>query len=785
MKRPLVLFSISLAVGILAAHISQSVLFAILVAVLFIVCIFMFVSKSSIIVYIFAGMLLFYTLGASLYLYESRCSLEKYKDFAGKQVTVRGIIDSEPGFKGSRVSYVLRTREIVLDGTVEIVEGKILLNTLGGVDSKTYEYGQKVAIEGELAVPRTGRNPGGFNYKEYLAQSGVAATIFVRRENLRSEGLDNINPAVKAGYFLRKNIVNTINRSLPAEQAGLLNGMLIGYREGLTDDLQGAFSDSGLSHIMAVSGANVAFIVFPLLFVLRKLRVKQAAANIITIAVLVVFVLITGADPSVLRAVIMAVVILVAQIVRRETDIYTSIALAAIILMLSNPFTIFNIGFQLSFAATLSIVLFYKYIQSVIKNRFLPEVFSSVIAATLAAQCGVLPITLYYFNSLSVISLLTNVIVVPLTGLITVLGMLMAAAGSVAIVLSQLLGYINFCLLSFVLMVVKFAASLPFAVIVTKTPALWQIIAYYCLILFFLWYKPLKKIKVGINWYAAGTAVLWLVILVPLILPKPLEVVFLDVGEGDSAFIRTSSGRTVLIDGGGSSGGFKQETNIGETTVIPFLLDYGVTKLDLVIATHGHDDHIQGLIPVLEDFKTETLVIPLTDGDEFDSILGTIKDKEIKLNKLNKLRNGDVVRLDSDTFIDVLNPGENNYSSKSYLNNTSLVLKLHYKDVSMLFAGDAESEVEEQLADGDYALTADILKAAHHGSDTSTAQSFLDEVNPKAVVVSVGKNSFGHPSPSVLDRINAMGISLFRTDEDGAIIIKTYGKKLEIKKTVG
>jgi len=172
--------------------------------------------------------------------------------------------------------------------------------------------------------------------------------------------------------------------------------MLIGYREGLSEEVEEAFSNSGLTHLMAVSGANVAFIMLPLVFIFKKLRFRQNIYNIIIIGILLLFTFITGFEPSVLRAVIMAIVILVGQILKRETDIFTSIAFAAILLLLLNPGNLFNIGFQLSFAATISLVLFYTNLKNMLNFGFLPEFITDVLASTLAAQIGVLPITVFY-----------------------------------------------------------------------------------------------------------------------------------------------------------------------------------------------------------------------------------------------------------------------------------------------------------------------------------------------------------------------------------------------------
>lgn len=590
MKRPLILFSLSLITGIFCAHLTHSYLFSLLSCVVAGVIVFALLKGKA---FVTGGIILFYLAGALYYLYSYNLNLYKYEEFSGKKVVVKGYIDSAPTIKGSRITYVLKTEEVRIEEETgqKKVQGKIQLSMQKSEKVRLLEYGREVVLSGKLNIPKGKTNPGGFDYRSYLSHSGVSATIFAIDRNIHPKSTVKGNMLVKAGLYLRGRIVRVIERSLPPQQAGLLNGMLIGYREGLSEEVQEAFSQSGLTHLMAVSGANVAFIMFPLIFVFKKLRLRQNLSNTIIIGVLVLFTFITGFEPSVLRAVIMAIVILVGQIIKRETEVFTSIAFAAIVLLLYNPGSLFNIGFQLSFTATISLVLFYKNIKKMLNFSMVPEFITDVLSATLAAQLGVLPVTVFYFNKISLVSILSNLIVVPVVEFITILGSLMAILGQVHIVFSILIGYCNNTLLSFVLFVTKVTAELPFSAVTVSTPSIALIIIYYIGILYFLWYKPKYKVKLQYKYYAIAGIVTLMLVLVNVFLPKGLEVVFLDVGQGDSAFIRTQRGKTVLIDGG--------PDNVGENILIPFLLDYGVSKIDLVVVTHGHDDHMQGLIPVL------------------------------------------------------------------------------------------------------------------------------------------------------------------------------------------
>lgn len=782
MKRPLLLFAIALMIGILTAQTNYPYLFFIFLLVAFVTSgIFIFI-KFRVEFYILIGILLFYVTGFAEFSYVDHANNHKFEGLAGQQVIVRGTIDSDPDIRETKVLYTVKTKEIETAEGEKSVNGKILLTTLKSKDGKLYEYGTKVQIIGEINVPKGKRNPGGMDYRKFLARSGISATLFAKDDQITIGNGRDVNIFVKAGLDVRTKIINVINRSLPKEQAGLLNGMLIGYREGLSKDVQGAFSDAGLSHIMAVSGMNVAFIVLPFVFLFNKLSIRQRAANLIIICILIVFVLITGFSPSVLRAVVMAMIVLIAQMIRRETDIIVSLSFAAILLLIYNPYTLFDIGFQLSFIATLSLVIFYERIKQLLSVKWVPNAVLDILAVTLAAQVGVIPVTAFYFNKISIISFASNLLVVPLVQIVTILGFVMAILGQFSIFLSQLIGYINNTFLTFILYTTKISASVPLAVVRVVTPSILLILLYYIGAVFYLRYKPEHKIKIHPRYYAAVVLLLMIVLGIRSILPKSMEVVFIDVGEGDSTFVRTCKGKTVLIDGGGSNSKLKTESNIGDTVIVPFLLDYGITKLDMVVATHGHDDHIQGLIPVMESLKVDNLVIPdLSDVQEFKKLLDISQNKKIMVQKCRK---GNIIRLDGETYFKTIYPAKELGTQGVSPNNDSLVLKLNYDQVNILFTGDIEARVESALIETESDVKADVLKVAHHGSITSSSPGFLNAVSPFAAVISVGKNNFGHPSQVVLDRLVDNKVKLFRTDETGAVILTTNGKRVKFEKMV-
>ncbi|HOV28270.1 MAG TPA: DNA internalization-related competence protein ComEC/Rec2, partial [Pseudobacteroides sp.] len=585
------------------------------------------------------------------------------------------------------------------------------------------------------------------------------------------------------GISLRKRITNTVKMCLPKEQAALLSGMLIGYTEDMSDEVANAFSDAGLSHLTAVSGMNIAFIVFPLVFLFKKMHLSQKISNIITIGILILFLFITGFSPSVARAVIMAVIILVGQLLKRETEIFTSISFALILLLIYNPYTLFDIGFQLSFAATLSLVLFYKYIKSKLDFKFLPSLVSDVLAATISAQLGVVLISAMYFNKISIISLISNLLVVPLVEVLTILGIVMVLVGQIAIIPAEFLGLVCNTFLSFILYVAKISSQIPFAVVKIATPSIPFLMIYYIAILYFFWIRPTFEIKLKPKYYALALSLILIIFSSMYFLPKDMRLVFIDVGQGDSQLVVTSSGKAMLIDGGGFASMTDLTRNMGDYTVVPFLYDYGITKLDLVVSTHGDDDHLQGLLTVFKEIKVDNLIIPYNmDLEPYRSLL-ELAGKQNTATRACKA--GDIIKLDNDTNIKVLNPIEGIKYNKSPENNGAIVFKLNYKDVNILFTGDIEKEAEKILLDNNADLKADILKVSHHGSKTSTTEEFLNATDPKIAVISVGKNNnFGHPAESVIERLQNKSVKILRTDIHGTILMKTNGSDIKVWKTL-
>ncbi len=777
MNRLIILYAISLILGILISSIFNSILIISAVSILIALTIMLFFNDNKLYYYV---AIIFLLVGALEYIIINNTNIDKYKDSLNHNIIIQGKIDSEPDIRPSKVMYVIKTQKIINDGQEKKISGKILLSTMKKENSCFLSYGQEIRILGQINIPRPQSNLNGFDYRRYLASKGISATVFAPNENIKISKSMSGNKIIVLGLNIRNRIISVINRCLPEKQAGLLNGILIGYKEGLNKEIQGQFSSAGLTHIMAVSGANVVFVMMPFLWIFNKIGINKRLANIIVIFILLLFVTITGFQPSVMRAVIMSIVVLLAQIIYKEPDILASIAFSAIVMLVYNPYVLFDIGFELSYAATLGIVLFYKNIRNRLEFLHLPKILLETIATTLAAQLAVLPIIAYYFNKITVISLISNLLVVPIIGVITVLGEVIAILGQISIFLVQILCYIENSLLSFVLLITEKASDIPFATITIITPSILIVCIYYVFIAGIFNFRQLNKIDMKLKYLVILGVFISILFFVNSSSKKELEIVFLDVGQGDSIFARTISGKTLLIDGGGYNSMLDLTTNKGDSVVIPFLLDYGVQKIDLMISTHSDSDHMQGLMSVLRDVVVQDILLPANyETQSYDEFVKLAKEKNVRINKGGI---GDVIQIDNDTKINVEFPCNENEFYSTNENNKSLVFKLIYKSFSTLFTGDAEIDAENFLIAKGIDLKSDILKVSHHGSISSSQDSFIEAVNPKVAIISVGKNNFGHPSPVVINRLKEHNILVFRTDLDGGIIIDSDGSSYKIRK---
>ena len=789
-KRPILLHTLLLIFGILLAYVLDNLFLSIISLIIFSLgTLLLYRRKISSnhgkkLKFLLLGGLIFFSLGMSGFLLLDTRYDRQFSEFRNQEIEAYGSISSVGEEKDNSQSFELSVEKVRVqrsEGNLELVrDGKVILYVSNSGIKKDIDYGQIIWVKGNLEKPRPQSNPGGFDYSLYLKGKGISGTLYSNIYNVQIVDGNKGHFVIKLGYFLRNYILRIVEKNFTAEQAGLLSGILIGYTDGLTKSTQQAFSMAGLTHIMAVSGANIIFIILPFAYIFKLMSIRRRYANVLLIGILTIFIAITGFQPSVLRAVLMADIVLIGQILKRESDFYSGISFAAMLLLLYNPFTLFDAGFLLSYGATISLVMFYTPIKAFVKPDYLPEVFKDILAGTLAAQIGVIPITLYYFNSLGIISIFTNILVVPLTGMLTILGFLLIFISKIIFLEMFLASFINL-ILTFILLVTKTAAGFQYSVLHVATPSLILISAYIIFVIT-VHIRP-DIIKIYKFKIITGLLIYISISLISSLIGSELEIVFLDVGQGDATYIKTSSGKRILIDGGGLSGG--GESDKGESVVMPFLYKYGGGALDIMISTHPDADHSAGLMTVIKKFPVKTIWVPY-EAKEYERMDLLLAQKNIKKEIVKQ---GDKIYFGEDTNMEILNPlmdeaGSFSRNEENWINAQSIVLRLCYKNTAYLFCADVPEETESKLIEKKLNLKSDILRVGHHGAKSSSSERFIDEVSPFAAIISTGKNRYGHPSPETLERLNLRKIKIFRTDEDGAITILSNGEDIKISQFI-
>ncbi|AIS52155.1 ComE operon protein 3 [Thermoanaerobacter kivui] len=755
MEVPFLYFTITLSLGMIASrYFFHPFVFLFLLAISVAISLGLYIKKKNaslplLISFVFVGVIL----GGSAINFPN-----PYLKLQDKFVTIKGTVEDVKIYE-EYAKYTVKPTKTP----------KILVTQYGG---KYPSDGDVVSIRGIVSIPKRATNPGGFDYKLFLKKKGIYAVMKVQGHAVDIIGKGNLNFIEKAVHAAKQKIESNYINSMPERDAKFVISVLLGDKL-VDDETLGQFRTAGISHIICVSGMHVAIITGFILYILSLFNIRRYKVPII-ITVLTFYAILTGANPPVIRAVLMASIALIGTTYGKKHNSINSLSFAAFVILIFNPLMLWDVGFQLSFVATLAILYFYKPIQE--KLSMLNPKIRDLVALTLSAQIGTIPFTMYYFHYISIISLLSNIVIVPLADIAVVLGFLSAVTGLIFHHLSYFINYINIPVVEAILYITKLFDSLPYASIDTIVPPFYVIGLYYGILAVLLssFDKKTKKISIAI----ALTFII-AIFFYNYLSPKDLEVTFLDVGQGDSTFVRTSHGKTFLIDGGGKPLFATSSCDVGEDVVLPFLYYKGVMKLDGVFISHTDIDHVGGILTVLQQMKVDKIFIGIqkVTDDNFKKIMETAKSKNIPVILLKK---GDKVEID-DVEIYVLHPDPANLIEENPINNNALVFKIKYKEMEFLFTGDIEKPAEEILRNLD--LKTHILKVAHHGSSTSSTEEFIEKANPKVCIIQVGKNNYGLPDERVLKYLKSKA-KVYRTDKNGAIIVKTDGKKAYISTVV-
>lgn len=691
-----------------------------------------------------------------------------------------GTVAEEPEQHQGRTRFAFDLEEVRIDSLCRQVSGRVLVS-VRDLDLHA-DLGDRLTLSGRLQRPAPARNPGAFDYRAFLELEQIHFLLALRRPEQLVAIDKRPGPWLWERVVLpvRHSVEQSITRNLSGGPAGLLLGVLLGEKYALPDELRADFRLTGLTHALVVSGLNVALVVLFFLTAFKLCRLPERLALVLTLVAVALFALVTQLQAPVVRAGLMAGALLLGRLCGRPGEVYNGLGLAALIILVWQPASLLSLSFQLSFVVTLSLVGLSQPIAALFpaswrSHPWAGEWVLMPLCACLAAQVGTAPLIAYHFNQFSPISLVSNLVVLPLLNLALAIGMLTGITGWCLPLLATAFNGSNYLVLELAIALVECFARLPFASVQMSRPGMvslgfWVLLS---LCLAFAHHRLARKaaLFLALLW---GNCAVW----TPLLRSPALEVFFLDVGQGDAALVRLPDGRSLLIDGGERSPDFDQ----GERVILPVLRHLGIDRLEAVVASHPHNDHIGGLIAVLEGMEVEHY---LDSGQYCDTwtaqrLQELVREKGIHYHCLAA---GDSIAGLGGAGGLVLHPGTGFVSQGeepvSGFNNGSVVLKLSYGEVDLLFAGDAEQEAEASLLRWGGRLRCEVLKVPHHGSPTSSEPAFVGAVQPQAAVVSVGQhNKFRHPSPAVIARYEKQGVQVLRTDQRGAVVLRTDGKTI-------
>lgn len=719
------------------------------------------------------------------------------------QQHLTGVIMEEPVHYPDKTRLTIQLTSFADQGKDRPAQGIILLGVQGRL--KGFDQGDPVRFVCRLRLIEDYHNPGGYHFEKRMARKGIRVSGFIEDPHLLVLGGPNRRSRLWQHLsVLRNRVSDRIDSEIPFPINGLAQALITGDQSKIPREVRETFSRAGVSHLLAFSGLNLTLVgglsyyLFRFLFSLSEtllliINVRKWAL-IGTFFPVLGYTLLAGMGPSAARALVMVGMVITALLLNKYSDLLNSLALAALILLLLSPETLFLPSFQLSFLAVWAI----GYLMPRIWNPdfFLRDQGTSwlhraayylwaTFCVSLVCQLATSPVVAWWFHQVSLVGLLSNLVLVPLTGLLaTPIGLVAIILAPVFSPLSSLLFGIMHLMLQWSLGLTRFFADLPLAYFTIPRPGYGEIGFFYLtLILLFNW----RKIPGPAWWISFSSLGMVLFFFSPRIgdfFSPPFRATFLDVGHGSSVLIEFPQGQKMLIDGGGS---FKPEFDLGERVVAPFLWAKKITRLDFVVLTHPHPDHLNGLPFILTKFKVKEVWL---NGQEDDSETYRRFRELIQKNKIPVVYPFPCwSRTISTVLVNVLHvPGEASFREGPRpalwhsQNNASLVLRFRYKGQQLLLPADIEAETERTFLNEPAFLRSHILQVPHHGSLTSSTIPFIEAVRPVFAVISGRPSPRLHlPHPEIIRRYQERGVTLCRTDRDGAVTfdLKKGGWKVE------
>lgn len=684
-----------------------------------------------------------------------------------KPITLRGKIISQPNHSDKKLSFTLREDKFNRNVLVTF-----FYNTPDVSKDKSeqfpYYYGATCQVSGTISTINQPSNPFEFDYKKYLYEQGIDAQITVPSlEQIKCESNRSFLQQLQA---FRQRLLEKSNESLHPDVAAWQQALIFGNREYLDDRIESLFQRWGLSHLLAISGLHVGIIVIVIYFIMiRILQVTKEKAQFVIILFLPMYAVIAGSQPSVWRASLMILIMIIIKLTNTKLNYTDILSIVFLLLISANKYLIYHVGFQFSFAVTLGLLLSEKWFLLAKTN------IERIFQISFIAQMMIVPLQMYYFYHFQPLSILLNVVIVPYFSLIVIpvmfLSFLIYSMPSfIVTIFEKLFLSIHHSIIQLITIVDEYV-NVPF---VSGEITLLIAIVYYFFLFLMMIHLERNNKKKAFQYGLAVCLVLTFIISKPYFSKQGL-VTMLDIGQGDAFIIELPYRKGVFLIDAGSTFDFKNNEpndSVYKRVIRPYLMGRGIQTIDGIFVSHAHLDHHGSIRFIIDEYNVKELFIHQF-YDDTEKELNIWLEKVTQITTVNFLEK--ITRNGHDFF--VLAPR----TDRNDENNNSLVLYTHLGNDYWLFTGDISKEVELEIVNSFENLHIDILKIAHHGSNTSTAREIIEQIKPSYAFIPVGKgNRYGHPTKEVIETLSDFDVEIYRTDENGAVRYEFAGNKTAI-----